>query len=100
MKKILFAFILLLVLASATTPARLLAIIAPTQEELVQQKGPLRAMDIDYSKPMGNAITQGMGNGLRIDPGTIPPVDPSRCRAGEVLTPSGCWNSCSDPKYK
>jgi hypothetical protein len=92
MKKIVFAFILLLVLASATTPARLLAIIAPTQQELVQQQGPIKSMDIDYD--------QGMGNGLRVDPGTIPPVDPSRCRAGQVLTPSGCWNSCSDPKYK
>jgi hypothetical protein len=30
----------------------------------------------------------------------VKPSDPSGCRAGEVMTPSGCWSSCADPRFQ
>jgi hypothetical protein len=89
MKKIIFAFIVILVLASATTPARLLSIIASNQGIQATTNG----LKIETT-------SQGTANGLRKDPGAIPPVDPSKCKTGEVMTPSGCWNSCADPRFQ
>jgi hypothetical protein len=30
----------------------------------------------------------------------IQPSDSTRCKTGEILTPSGCWNSCADPRFQ
>ena len=78
MNKIQIAFVFLIVLASAKLPSpksRLLSVIASN---------------------LGAPAQQVSLNGL----GTILPIDPSRCQAGEVMTPSGCWSSCADPRFK